>query len=282
MILMRDTNRKKFGAALRMGAICTGTAMWALPPAMTDTVDRPHFRVDGIAIVWAADSSGNTPIASDFIVENGGVSTDLIGTDVHTVVTGALAALDGSFPDGAGATLRIQNIPGSGNQTTRQGDRFTSASDVLNPFQIGPNTDVRTIRSDILSSFYVATNKAFNIDVAASSIGDPADLNLLRLRMRMTEAGNDGGLSFGSAAQLPHSGNTTASGMQWGGYRRLSLLTGGSDIFRGNRRTAATPGTLADQSVRFDLDYRWNTGNIDLSDGTFDVEAEVVYTVYIP
>ena len=279
---MRDTNRKKFGAVLRMGAICAGTAMWALPPAMPDMVDRPHFRIDGIAIVWAADSSGNTPIVSDFIVENGGVSTDLIGTDVHTVVTGALDALDGSFPDGAGATLRIQNIPGSGNQTTRQGDRFTSASDVLNPFQIGPNTDVRTIRSDILSSFYVATNKAFNIDVAASSIGDPADLNLIRLRMRMTEAGNDGGLSFGSAAQLPHSGNTTASGMQWGGYRRLSLLTGGSDIFRGNRRTAATPGTLADQSVRFDLDYRWNTGNIDLSDGTFDVEAEVVYTVYIP
>ena len=70
--------------------------------------------------------------------------------------------------------------------------------------------------------------------------------------------------------------------MQWGGYRRLSTLTGGRDIFRGNRRTAATAGTIADQSVRFDLDYRWNTGNIDLSDGTFDVEAEVIYTLYIP
>ena len=256
--------------------------MWALPPAMTDMVDRPHFRVEGVAIVWAADSSDNTPIASDFIVEDGGTNTDLIGTDVHTVVTGSLDALNESFADGTGATLRIQNVPGSGNQTTRQGDRFTSASDVLNPFQIGNNTDVRTIRSDILSSFYVATNKAFNIDVVASAVGDPADLNLIRLRMRMTESGNDGGLAFGSAAQLPHTGNSAASGMQWGGYRRLSLLTGGSDIFRGNRRTAQTPGSIADQSVRFDLDYRWNTGNIDLSDGTFDVEAEVVYTVYIP
>ncbi len=256
--------------------------MWALPPAMTDMVDRPHFRVDGVAIVWAADSSDNTPIASDFIVESGGTNTDLIGTDVHTVVTGSLDALNETFADGTGATLRIQNVPGSGNQTTRQGDRFTSATDVLNPFQIGTNTDVRTIRSDILSSFYVATNKAFNIDVVASAIGDPADLNLIRLRMRMTESGNDGGLSFGSAAQLPHTGNSPASGMQWGGFRRLSLLTGGSDIFRGNRRTAQTPGSIADQSVRFDLDYRWNTGNIDLSDGTFDVEAEVVYTVYIP
>ena len=256
--------------------------MWAVQPAMTDMVDRPHFRIDGMAIVWAADSAGTTPIASDFIVENNGVSTDLIATDVHTVVTGSLDALDESFADGTGATLRIQNIPGSGNQTTRQGDRFTSSSDVLNPFRLNGNTDVRTIRSDILSSFYVATNKAFNIDVTASSVGDPSDLNLIRLRMRMAESGNDDGLSFGSAAQLPHSGNTPASGMQWGGYRRLSALTGGSDIFRGNRRTADTPGSIADQSVRFDLDYRWNTGNIDLSDGTFDVEAEVIYTVYIP
>lgn len=256
--------------------------MWALPPAMTDMVDRPQFRVDGVAIVWAADSSGNTPIVSDFIIEDGGTNTDLIGTDVHTVVTGSLDALDGSFPDGAGATLRVQDIPGSGNQTTRQGDRFTSDSDTLNAFQLDSTTDVRTIRSDILSSFYVATNKAFNIDVTASAMGDPADLNLIRLRMLMTESGTDDGLSFGSAAQIPHSGNANDSGMQWSGYRRLSLLTGGSDIFRGDRRTADTPGSIADQSVRFDLDYRWNTGNIDLSDGTFDVEAEVIYTVYIP
>eukprot|EP00903_Cladosiphon_okamuranus_P002940 g2938.t1 len=249
---------------------------------MADTIDRPHFNVDGVAIIWAADASGASPIVSDFVIGNGGSSTDLISGDVHTVVTGSLDALDESFEDGTGATLRIQNIPGSGNQTTRQGDRFTSADDVLNPFQVGVNTDVRTIRSDILSSFYVASNAAFNIDVIASAVGDPADLDLIRLRMRLTPSGNDDGLGFGSAAQFPHTGNTDRSGVQWGGYRRLSRLTGGQDIFRGNRRTALTPGTIAEQSVRFDLDYRWNTGNIDLSDGTFDVEADVIYTVYIP
>lgn len=279
---MRDTNRKKFGGVLRMSAVCAGTAMWAFQPAMTDMIDRPHFRVDGVAIVWAADSAGTTPIVSDFIVEDNGVSTDLIGTDAYTVVTGTLDALNETFADGTGATLRIQNIPDSGNQNTRQGDRFTSSSDTLNAFQLNNNTDVRTIRSDILSSFFVATNKAFNIDVTAAPVGDPADLNLIRLRMRMTEAGSDDGFSFGGAAQIPHSGNTPASGMQWGGYRRLSALTGGSDIFRGNRRTAENTGSIADQSIRFDLDYRWNTGNIDLSDGTFDVEADVIYTVYIP
>lgn len=267
---------------MRLGAASAATMFCVSVPAAPDTIDRAHFNVDGVAIVWAADATGSTPIVSDFVVGANGSSADLISTDVHTVVTGTLDALDESFADGTGATLRIQNIPGSGNQTTRQGDRFTSSADVLNPFRIGANTDVRTIRSDILSSFFVASNAAFNIDVDATAIGDPADLNLIRLRMRMTQAGNDDGLAFGAAAQYPHSGNTNRSGVQWGGYRRLSVLSGGGDIFRGNRRTAASAGTIADQSVRFDLDYRWNTGNIDLSDGTFDVEAEVVYTVYIP
>ncbi|MCR9222476.1 MAG: hypothetical protein NXH70_00275 [Hyphomonas sp.] len=266
----------------RMSVVFVGAGFSLSQTSMGSVVDRPHFNIDGVAIVWAADASGTAPIVSDFIIDSGGADTDLINGDVHTVITGSLAATDNAFPDGTGATLRIQNSPGGGNQNTRQGDRFTSAADVLNPFRLNGATDVRTIRSDILTSFYVATNKAFNIDVVAAPVSDPADLNLIRVRMRMTQSGTDDGLAFGSAAQIPHSGNTNSSGVQWNGYRRLSTLTAGRDIFRGNRRTASSPGTIADQSVRFDLDYRWNTGNIDLSDGTFDVEADVIYTVYIP
>jgi hypothetical protein len=266
----------------RMSVVFVGAGLSLSQTSMGSVVDRPHFNVDGVAIVWAADASGTAPIVSDFIIDSGGADTDLINGDVHTVITGSLAATDNAFPDGTGATLRIQNSPGGGNQNTRQGDRFTSAADVLNPFRLNGATDVRTIRSDILTSFYVATNKAFNIDVVAAPVSDPADLNLIRVRMRMTQSGTDDGLAFGSAAQIPHSSNTNSSGVQWNGYRRLSTLTAGRNIFRGNRRTASSPGTIADQSVRFDLDYRWNTGNIDLSDGTFDVEADVIYTVYIP
>ena len=278
---MGDLKINNIWAWARMSAVFAAAGLCLSQTSIGGVVDRPHFNVDGVAIVWAADASGTTPIVSDFIIDSGGADTDLINGDVHTVITGSLVASDTAFPDGTGATLRIQNSP-TGNQTTRQGDRFTSASDVLNPFQLTGATDVRTIRSDILTSFYVATNKAFNIDVIAAPVSNPADLNLIRVRMRMTQTGNDDGLAFGSAAQIPHSGNTNRSGVQWGGYRRLSTLTAGRDIFRGNRRTAASPGTIADQSVRFDLDYRWNTGNIDLSSGTFDVEADVIYTVYIP
>lgn len=246
------------------------------------TVDAPKFEVPGLVVVWGADGSGNAPIVSEFIVEQNGAPNDLIAGDAYTVVTGTLDPLNESFPDGAGATLRIQRASSGGNQTTRQGDRFTTSDDILNPIGLRNNTDVRTIRSEIESSFYVASNKAFSIDVIASSLGDPADLNLIRLRMRLDRTDTDSGLSFGTSAQFPHTGNTNRSGVRWGGYRRLSALTGGQNIFLGNRRTAVSAGTIPDQSVRFDLDYRWNTGNIDLADGTFDVEAEVIYTVYIP
>ena len=52
-----------------------------------DTLDRPHFQVDGIAIVWSADSDGSTPIVSDFLIDDGSTITDLIAADAHTVIT---------------------------------------------------------------------------------------------------------------------------------------------------------------------------------------------------
>ena len=279
---MRDRKQNCLPALLRWSVVSLAIGLPSASLAVGDAVDRPHFKVDGVAIVWAADPNGTTPIASDFIVNNGVGETDLIADDVHTVITGSLNATDTSFPDGASAALRIQRIRGGPNQTTLQGDTFTTPADVLTPFQLRDSTDVRTIRSNILTSFYVATNKAFNIDVVASSVDDPDDLRLVRLRARVAQSGSDDGLGFGAAAQYPHSGNTDASGMRWNGYRRLSALQSGRNMFRGDRRTAISAGTIADQSVRFDLDYRWNTGNIDLSEGTFDVAADVVYTVYIP
>lgn len=275
-----DSTRSRIGrllAAHALAGICCAL------PAQSDTVDRITMSQEGIVIVWGADSTNTTPIASDFIIENGGTNVDLISDDVFTVVTGSLQATDESFPDGAGATLRIRRILGGGNQTANSnGDRFTSAADSFNAFGLRNNTDVRTVRSDILTSFYVASNKGFNIDATSSAVGNPADLNLIRLRTRVTESDTDDGLSFGTAAQYAHTGNSNTAGLQWTGYRRLSTLTTGRTMFVGNRRTAESRGSIADQSVRFDLDYRWNTGNIDLADGTFDVEAEVEYTVYIP
>lgn len=252
-------------------------------PSTGGVLDRPAFDMDGMVIVWGADSTQGTPIASDFILEDGGANTDLIADDVFTVVTGTLDALDETYANGTGATLVIQRIQGGPNQNTRaNGDRVTSVDDTFTAFQLRNNTDVRTVRSEIESSFYVASNKAFSIDATSSAVGDPADLDLVRLRMRVDETGTDGGLSYGASAQLPHTNNAADGGVRFNGYRRLSRMTSGENLFNGNRKTARLPGSIADQSVRFHLTYRWNTGNIDLSEGTFDVEAEVIYTVYIP
>lgn len=280
MISIPEKMRSRIGRLIALQAMA---GLCLAMPVQGGIVDRITMSQDGIVIVWAADSTNTTPIASDFILENGGTNVDLIADDVFPVVTGTLDAMDESFPDGAGATLRIRRVAGGGNQTANSnGDRFTSAADSFSAFGLQANTDIRTVRSEIESSFYVASNKGFNIDAISSAIGDPADLELIRLRTRITETGTDDGLSFGSAAQYAHTGNSNTAGLQWTGYRRLARLSSGSTMFVGNRKTAESPGSIADQSIRFDLDYRWNTGNIDLADGTFDVEAQVEYTVYIP
>ena len=111
-----------------MSTVVLGAGLCLSQTSIGSTIDRPHFNVDGVAIVWAADAGGTAPIVSDFIIDSGGADTDLINGDVHTVITGSLTPTDNAFPDGTGATLRIQNSPGGGNQTTRQGDRFTSAA----------------------------------------------------------------------------------------------------------------------------------------------------------
>lgn len=276
-------NLRKLHASGRALVAATTLGLCAATPSVGSIIDRPFMKVEGVVVVWGADVSSNTPIASEFIIEDSGASTDLIAGDAYTVLTGTLDALDESYANDSGATLLIRRIANGPNQDTRaNGDRVTNASDSFTAFELDNRTDVRTVRSEIESSFYVASNKAFSIDALASTTGNPADLNLIRLRMRVSRTGSDAGLSFGTSAQYPHTGNTNRSGVQHNNYRRLSTMTGGYNIFNGNRRTAATQGDLAAQSVRFDNTYRWNTGNIDLAAGVFDVEAEVAYTVYIP
>ena len=60
-------------------------------------------------------------------------------------------------------------------------------------------------------------------------------------------------------------------------------MTGAAPIFVGTQRTAETPGSIADQSVRFDATYTLGgSAGYDLSQGAGEVEADVVYTVFVP
>ena len=106
-------------------------------------------------------------------------------------------------------------------------------------------------------------------------------LLITRVQLSMTETGDDG-LPFGASAQLPHSGGPTSG---FSPSLRLWDLRFPRNMFTGNQRTAREPGTIADQSVRFDAEYSIAAANLngyDLSLGTFDFQVEVVYTVYVP
>jgi len=269
--------------------IAAALALGTAPVATADTTDRPGFSVQGMVVVWASDAAGAAPIVSDFIIDTGAGNraatsgdTDLIAGDVHTVVTGSLDRFDSQIVDEQGAPLRVQRVVGGGFTTDFDGNGVMDADDTFSAFGLRNNSDINTRRMEIFTSFYVASNVPFSIDGIATPVGDttPDQMNRMRAYFDgVTVSGNDG-LLFGNAAQLPHSGGITG-GRRMNG-RRLSNFTTSRPVFRGNQRTAASRGTLAEQSVRFDFRYRYNSGDIDLADGVFDAEAEILYTVFIP
>lgn len=247
----------------------------------------PRFQVDGLVIVWGADGpapGGRAPIVSDFIVDTGTGDTaatsgdvDLINGDVHTVVSGSLVPVSAAALDADGIPIRVRNVDGGGFTFNAQ----PGATDLFDAFGLRDNSGIDTRRAELTSSFYVASNTAFAIDAEARPLGTTtaAEFNNIRLRLRVTESGNDG-LAFGNAAQFPHSGGT-AGGSRANG-RRLSSLTTPRRVFVGNQATARVRGSIAQQSVRFDLRYRYNSGVYSLSDGIINASAEVTYTVYVP
>jgi len=272
-----------FGLAALLGGL------W-VPAAEPLAQDKVGFRVPGLVIVWAADGAGaSTPIVSNFIIDTGNGNTaatsgdtDLIGQDVFTVVTGTLAATDDGLGTSNGTPFRLRNIPGRGGfLTDSNGDRLTNSEDSFSSFRLRQNSDINIRMAEISSSFYVASNTAFSMYAQSFPMGTttPDQMSRMRLWLSVTTSGNDG-LAFGSAAQHP-SLEAGRLGSRANG-RRLSALETPRRVFVGDRATAAGRGTIADQSVRFDLRYRYNDGDYDLSEGAHDAEATVVYTVYIP
>lgn len=248
--------------------------------------DNPRFDIMGIVIVWAADATGSAPVVSDFAISsgNGADTIDLIAEDGYTVVTGTL---DPAADALNGETFRVLRSNRGNFRTDPNNDRRLTADDQFAPFSFNGagTTDLTTPgrRAEIMSSFYVASNTAFNIEAlatVASDAPDPDALDKIRYRLRTTLSGTDGPFTFGSSAQFPHTGGT--NGGVRNGFRFLNRIDTPTDVFTGNQATAASPGTIIDQSVRFDVAYRYRTDNYDLSQGVVDSEATVTFTVYVP
>jgi len=255
------------------------------PPALAEVNDRVAFDVPGLVIVWAADADGNAPVALDFVVDTGsGASdTDLIPQDAFTEVTGTLVPA----ATGSGRAFEVNDAPGGDFRVDSNNNNVTDAADNFSAFAMDADTDIGIAAADTRTSFYVASNVPFNIDAEATQAGGLINallLNRVAIDMSVTQAGDDG-LAFGGRARLPHSGGPD-SGMTL--VNTLYEIRNRTTIFRGNQATASGRGTIAEQSVRFDVDY--NLGGwselffrpVDLSDGVYEIEAQVVYTLWVP
>ena len=104
--------------------------------------------------------------------------------------------------------------------------------------------------------------------------------------MSVTVSGDDG-IVFGTAAQDPTDGGT-------GVVESLSTITpfvgaGQIPVYDGGRKTASLPGSIAEQSVRFDLEYELDGDTtidgvqpFDLSFGNGQIALVMSYTIFAP
>lgn len=259
-------------------ALAASTA--AVAPANASVIDRPHFKVLGVVIVWAADEdTGTAPVATDFVIDTatGSGDTDLIGgTDVdgRTVLTGSLTpTADATSSVGIGSVLSIDE---TGGNIATVDTNTPSAFNAFDPSDATVSADAMTYES----SFFVASNTAFAINGVASEVTQDGDFTMANIGYDMDvtvsdSAVNNGGLAFGGNAQNPNG--------DFGNFENLAAVNGSVPVFLGTRKTAATAGSIVDQSVRFDATYTLGTGGAyDLSQGAGEIQADVVYTVYVP
>lgn len=270
--------------------------------AYASVIDRPFFQVLGVVVVWGGtdfdENAGTAPVVSDFVLltpASGTAGADLISGDVYSVVTGSLDPISdsGTAVDG---TLTFDPVTGetSGGTFTDNGTAgVLDAADTLTAFGIDATTDVSAgLVGSHNSSFYVASNAAFDIFAQSSNVvatgdflTDGLDDENISFAMSITTSGDDG-LAFGGAtAQDPSTGGTGVVTT----VDSLDDMSTQVKVFDGGQRTAAAVGTLAEQSVRFNsvytLDSDTATAGVqgyDLSMGVGTLQADVTYTIFVP
>ncbi|MEM1146948.1 MAG: hypothetical protein AAGA72_06925 [Pseudomonadota bacterium] len=248
-------------------------------PTQASIIDRPHFKVEPIIIVWAADdTNGNAGVVTDFIVGSG--SNDLIATNGRTLTTGTL-----NPTEDAASTATLGNLLSITDGSTEIQPIDTSSASTFSAFDVtDAEFDSNVVRN---ASFFVASNTGFQIHAAASDQDESEDdlgLDDIHFTLERTNSGtaaNDG-VDFGSSAQADTSESfaTIGSGATQGTLAAMSETA--QLIYSTAIRTASASGSITDQSVRFDATYTlFGSAGYDLSQGNGAIEAEVTYTFYV-
>lgn len=122
-------------------------------------------------------------------------------------------------------------------------------------------------------SFYVASNTAFAIDAELTGHSGMTIDELASTQVDLS-------VSLGQSAQYPH-----AAGPRGGIHpdiRTLADLAVRTRVFTGNQRTAARAGTIAQQSVQFDLILTETVRKPSKLAETTSKASEIVFTVFVP
>jgi hypothetical protein len=283
------------------------TASLMAGTAYASVIDRPFFQVLGVVVVWGADGNAagsNAPVVSDFVLlteGSGNAGADLIGgtaQDTFTVLTGSLSPIEGG--SAASGTV-IDPVTGrtTGAAGVTEGASGSAgvldATDSLAAFGIDNSTDVNGLVNQHTSSFYVASNAAFDIYAKAENLVGTGDFDTtvasptvgyddisLSMAVVAGTATTDGTITFGANSQNP---GDFVNGVETAAGEGLDSMTGanGLKVFDGTQRTAASVGSLAQQSVRFDNTYTFGDGTgYDLSLGAGSLTADVTYTIFVP
>ena len=230
-------------------------------------------------IIWGADdSTAEVPIAFDFIVDNGSTESDLVmatGRALASLPSGNLVpTADAVGSVGVGSLLGVEAAPGTGGYV--QVD--TNTNDPIAAFQLGTGTTLMSnehMRE--FSYFFLASNTPFHISANAVTISQSGEFDLSDITLRSNHAVSSNSL------QMPFGSSARHGGTHIQNYTLAEL--NGVDIYqRPNRGTARDPGSIADQSIKFNLVYRFRGegDDYDLSMGFGDIHAEVTYTAYVP
>jgi len=293
--LVWETKMKKLYASAAALALLGSMAVSGTANAAVK--DKPFFKVGGLVMVWGAQDDGaggfNQNVVSDFYLlgSTPGIATDLIGgaTDVEG---NSDAIVTGSFDPISGAVTSEGFVD---NGTVGVLD----AADTFNAFEIDNTTDIDGVMpSTYNGQFFVASNATFNIQAkrqaVVESLGSMTMDNIKwEMDVDVSGAAAGGSLAFGADAQ--HPGSTAAAPAANAGVSTTvtdlgDIAATDTLVFTGAQRTAATRGSIAEQSVRFNTSYTLDTDlstagvneGYDLSVGTGELSAEVVYTVYTP
>ena len=293
----------------KLALVGGATASLMAGTAYASVIDRPFFQVLGVVVVWGADGNAAgvaAPVVSDFVLlteGSGNAGADLIGgtdQDTFTVLTGSLSPI---LAGEAGSTAVVDPITGrtSGAAGVTEGTGAGSvagvldATDSLAAFGLDNGTDVDGLINQHTSSFYVASNAAFDIYAKAENLVGTGDFDTtvaaptvgyddisLSMSVLAGTATTDGSITFGANSQNP---GTFVNGVETTAGEGLGSMTGanGLKVFDGTQRTAASVGSLAQQSVRFDNTYTFGDGTgYDLSLGAGSLTADVTYTIFVP